>query len=126
MCNFFETVKFNVVAESYIPCLNMDTQLIFNNHRQLYLKKSNILVSKSWISLEQQYDFGAFLINKPWDLHIGQPKKFKSNRDVYKFVNDGKFETKVSVVYESLLKEEGPVSSWKNTTNEFIVPAVEV
>ena len=30
MCNFFETVKFNVVAESYIPCLNMDTQLIFN------------------------------------------------------------------------------------------------
>jgi hypothetical protein len=83
-------------------------------------------VSKSWITSEQQYDFGALLINKPWDLHKDQPKKFKPNRDVYKFVNDGKFETKVSIVYESLLKEEGPVSPWKSETNEFIVPAGEV
>lgn len=126
MFNTFETVKFNVDAQCDIPRLNMDPKLLFTNHRQAYPKKSNILVSKSWITSEQQYDFGALLINKPWDLHKEQPKKFKPNRDVYKFVNDGKFETKVSVVYESLLKEEGPVSPWKSETNEFVVPAGEV
>lgn len=54
MFNTFETVKFNVDAQCDIPRLNMDPKLLFTNHRQSYPKKSNILVSKSWITSEQK------------------------------------------------------------------------
>jgi len=34
-------------------------------------------------------------------------KKFKPNREVLKFLNDGKFDSKVCVMFESMLKDEG-------------------